>query len=137
MTELNTVAANDAGHLVSPKSPPRRTPPAPSKQESHADYAGIVVQQGRWRVIVCRDGIQWIIQKGDLTRDGWRWTGKSYCRTRKALLRDCVRRSALPAPPELHRLPERINLQVAKVPGQSKLPDQLHPANDSNTKAAA
>jgi hypothetical protein len=46
---------------------------------------------GRWRVIECRDGLQWILQVRNRTetvaRDAWR--GRSYCRTRKALIRCC------------------------------------------------
>jgi hypothetical protein len=39
----------------------------------------------RWRVISCRDGVQWILQARDraetVARDDWR--GRSYCRPKK------------------------------------------------------
>jgi hypothetical protein len=45
----------------------------------------------RFRVIVCRDGIQWILQCRNraemVARSDWR--GRSYCRTRHALTRCC------------------------------------------------
>jgi hypothetical protein len=48
----------------------------------------------RWRVIVCRDGVQWVLQfrnrrsdQETVARDDWR--GRSYCRTRDALIRCC------------------------------------------------
>lgn len=50
----------------------------------------IVVLSPGWRVIVCRDGLQWIIQhrkKGGAERP---WRAVRYCRTRKALLRLCA-----------------------------------------------
>jgi hypothetical protein len=66
-----------------------------------------------WRVIECRDGIQWILQhRGSPKRsrkDDWR--GRSYCRTSEALLR-CTRYHAgevdASALEVLASLPERI-----------------------------
>jgi hypothetical protein len=55
----------------------------------------------RWRVVVCRDGIQWILQRRNVpagtggdrperhSTDDWR--GRSYCRTREALIGCCDR----------------------------------------------
>lgn len=55
--------------------------------ESYNDYDGVICHLGdRWRVIECRDGIQWILQ----TRHGKQWDGRSYCQTRQVLLR-CIR----------------------------------------------
>jgi len=62
--------------------------------ESAEGYPTVVQLGTRWRVVACRDGIQWILQcriRPDrperVTRDDWR--GRSYCRTREALLRCC------------------------------------------------
>jgi hypothetical protein len=42
----------------------------------------------RHRLIVCGDGIQWIVQKTDGTRDGRpRWKSTGFCRTKNALRR--------------------------------------------------
>jgi len=42
----------------------------------------------RWRVIVCRDGIPWILQRRDGERFGRaRWTGRHHCTMRESLIR--------------------------------------------------
>ena len=63
----------------------------PSHRESDDNYARIVARlDDDGRVIVCRDGLQWILQRRDGERGGRaRWTGVGYCQTRKALLRLC------------------------------------------------
>ncbi len=63
----------------------------PSHRESDDNYARIVARlDDDWRVITCRDRLQWILQRRDGVRAGRaRWAGVGYCRTRKALLRLC------------------------------------------------
>lgn len=75
---------------------PERVPPCVlvannSHRESDDAYGAIVARlNAGWRVIECRDGIQWILQRLDGERHGRaRWTGRSYCRTREALNRVC------------------------------------------------
>lgn len=35
-----------------------------SKNETDVDYVGVVAQlDDRWRVVICRNGIQWIVQE--------------------------------------------------------------------------
>ena len=69
-------------------------------------YEGVITRQGKYRVILCRDGIQWIIQrrKGGAGRC---WRALSYCTTRAALIR-LWPTSEGPVPPEITALPERI-----------------------------
>ena len=57
--------------------------------ETADSYVGLIVQLNeQWRVIVCKDGIQWILQRRDAQRSGQaRWTGASYHCDRKSLLR--------------------------------------------------
>ena len=57
--------------------------------EEADDYHAIVAQlSDDWRVIVCRAGVQWIVQHRAGQRHGRsRWVGRSYCRTREALNR--------------------------------------------------
>ena len=43
-----------------------------------------------WRVIVCRDDLQWIIQRRKNGGAERPWRALHYCRTRKALLRLCA-----------------------------------------------
>jgi len=64
---------------------------APSHRESDEAYRGVVaLLNDRWGVIVCKDGIQWILQRQDAGKSlhGAPWRGRSYCRTRQALIRD-------------------------------------------------
>ncbi len=60
-------------------------------RESDDNYARVAARlDDRWRVIVCRDDLQWILQRPDGERAGGaRWTGVSYCLSREALLRLC------------------------------------------------
>ena len=58
--------------------------------ESANDYCRVVaVLNVRWRVIECRDRIQWILQFREKLKAGTAdpWRGRSYCRTREAVLR--------------------------------------------------
>jgi hypothetical protein len=50
--------------------------------ESADDYPGVVANLGKWRVVACRDGEQWILQRKSGT-----WEARSYCRTSEALRR--------------------------------------------------
>jgi hypothetical protein len=57
-------------------------------REQDSDYSKVVLQAGIWRVIECRDGIQWIIQRrAKISLAKPRWRPISYCATRKALIR--------------------------------------------------
>jgi hypothetical protein len=58
-------------------------------QETASTYLGLIAQLNeQWRVVVCKDGIQWILQRRDAQRAGRvRWTGASYHCERKSLLR--------------------------------------------------
>lgn len=83
-----------------------------SHRERGDNYIWLVVQLSpNWRVIQCKDHLQWIIQRRDGQRSGRaRWTGRHYCLTREALLRD-GRTSCVDADPiawaVLEQLPER------------------------------
>jgi hypothetical protein len=72
---------------------PLDAPEVTSRNESAQGYSRLVaVLNGKWRVIECRDGIRWILQARDtlnaLSTTVWR--GRSYCRTKEALLRICA-----------------------------------------------
>jgi hypothetical protein len=69
------------------------------REEDEAYPQIVAVLNMRWRVIVCRHGIQWILQRRAGTRHGRpRWDGNSYCQTREALLR-CISERAGPCDP--------------------------------------
>jgi hypothetical protein len=72
-----------------------------SRQESADLYPRVVAQlTPQWRVIECRDGEQWILQ-----RRSNKWQGHSYCRTSEALRR-VVREHV--GDVDLPDLPERL-----------------------------
>ena len=60
-----------------------------SHRERDHDYYRVITEiNDCLRVIICCDGIQWILQKREGKRDVKpRWTGVSYCTTRSALIR--------------------------------------------------
>lgn len=85
-------------------------------QESADNYCGVVaVLNAHWRVIECHHGLQWILQRRNAPKKarGDDWRGRSYCRTREALIR-CTCASAGEIDPAaatvLASLPERIEL---------------------------
>ena len=85
------------------------------RAESSNDYPFVVaILNNRWRVIACSHGLQWILQYRNraetVARDVWR--GRSYCRTKKALIRVCDAHAGLIDPHGraiLAALPERID----------------------------
>lgn len=72
-------------------APPKQPVMLKSHRERDDHYQALLVRlSSRCRVIVCRDGIQWIIQRGDGATSGQaRWTGAHYCCTRDALMLLC------------------------------------------------
>jgi hypothetical protein len=91
---------------------------APVTAECADNYVGLVaLLNGGWRVVECRDRLQWILQRRGSPEssraDDWR--GRSYCQTRFGLLR-CARAHAGDADPGalavLAALPERIELTM-------------------------
>ena len=64
----------------------------PRHYETADAYDNIVMQLGRrWRVIICKDDLQWIVQKRSVERlHRGKWCAKSYVTSRKALIRLCA-----------------------------------------------
>lgn len=75
-------------------------------RETSDTYRGELFWNGGYRVIVCRDGIQWIIQR-QKKGAGARWMALSYCTTRKSLSRVWTTRTGDYAP-EINLLPENV-----------------------------
>lgn len=77
-------------------------------REGNTDYAWVVVQLSpRWRVIECRDGIQWIIQHGRLNGGEFRWYSKLHCRSLVGLLLhvgELARREGIEMTPAVRQL---------------------------------
>jgi hypothetical protein len=94
--------------------------PTPRKRAASSSYSGrerddgyghVIAQiNDQWRVIVCKDGIQWVLQRRDAERPhrGF-WRGRRYHTSRKDLIAACVALAGLadgPALALLERLPE-------------------------------
>ena len=107
---------------------PRNTPPhgssitgvantkTPSHRERDDNYANIVVQlTPRYRVILCPQGLQWIIQEKECSHEA-PWRAEGYHTSRDSLLKACGKRGLLSdanAEAVLHALPDHVN-QLAK-----------------------
>jgi hypothetical protein len=93
-----------------------------SAAESDDSYAHVVtILNGGWRVIECRHGIQWILQYRNRAETVARhvWRGRSYCRTKEALIRCCDKHAGRIDPAArttLGALPERIDSEKQNVP---------------------
>ena len=62
--------------------------PACNREESENYRAIIAKLNAGWRVIECREAIQWILQRrAGMRRGEPRWDGRCYCRTRQGLMR--------------------------------------------------
>ena len=89
------------------------SPLHPSNRERDDYYANVVLQfSPRWRIITCKHGIQWILQKRSVAPPNTgTWAGKSYATTRDGLMAACSRRGLLFKPSVmtiLSVLPDRI-----------------------------
>lgn len=82
-----------------------------SHRERDDHYSRIVAQPGpRWRIILCRDGLQWIIQKKEASHAG-PWRAEGYYTYRESLIKACGTRGLLSdagTEAALHALPERL-----------------------------
>ena len=85
---------------------------ATSHRESDDNYRDVIALLApRWRVICCRDGIQWILQKKEASHEA-PWRGVKYITTKAALIEACGSLNLLSEPNAeavLYALPERIS----------------------------
>ena len=63
-----------------------------SNRERDDSFSQVVVQMApRWRVIICKDHLQWIIQKRSAeTLHRGEWRGHSYVTSRSSLIKLCA-----------------------------------------------
>jgi len=68
-----------------------------SNRERDDYYANVVLQfSPRWRIITCKHGMQWILQKRSVAPPNTgTWAGKSYATTRGGLMAACSGRGLL------------------------------------------
>lgn len=103
MTQVSRKAGNREGMLAV------QVLPGTDHRETSDGYRGVTINLGSFRVAVCRDGIQWMLQRRrpGFSGVGTAWDTLGYCVTRKALIR--LHRSHIgPEPQELRGLPERF-----------------------------
>ena len=102
---------------------PQNTPPptrrilegvhnnASSHRERDEHYAHLIATPApRWRIILCRDGMQWIIQKKEAPHAG-PWRAEGYYTCRESLIKACGKLDLLSdtnTEAVLYALPERI-----------------------------
>ena len=88
----------------------------PSNRERDDNYAEIVVQLApRYRIILCPQRLQWIIQQQECSHEG-PWRAQEYHTSRASLLKACGKRGFLSDPnveAVLHALPDHVS-QLAK-----------------------
>ena len=69
----------------------------------------------RWRVILCKDCIQFIIQRRSvLSPNTGTWAGKRYCTTKMALIRDCSELNLI-SRPETRQLLDHLPDSASKL----------------------
>lgn len=77
-----------------------------SNFETSPAYRGVISVSGRYRVAVCKDGLQWLVQKRASHRNHTRaqWKSFGYYTTKKALMRTLYSLDRAHMP-EIARLP--------------------------------
>ena len=84
-----------------------------SHRERDDAYIGTIVKlNSRWRLIRCKNQIQWIIQRKESSHLGY-WRGRKYLTTQKSVIEACGSLGLLSEPSKravLEALPVRIKL---------------------------
>jgi hypothetical protein len=75
-------------------------------RETSNRYHGELVRQGNYRVILCKDSIQWILQR-QKGGPGAAWRALGYCATHEALMRLWAGLKCN-IPPKLTQLPDTV-----------------------------
>lgn len=83
-----------------------------SHRESDENYHGVLYRAGRWRVAICRDRIQYLLQRQRPGKAGVgaAWDSRRYCVTSGALIRDWHALTGDPGTPLRYLLPERARM---------------------------
>ena len=81
-----------------------------SHRETDENYFGVIVREGVWRVIACRNGIQWILQRRRRSERaaGGRWVAVGYYLSRGPLI-DRWRKETGMQPESLNDLTKRFS----------------------------
>jgi len=96
-----------------PKKAPVDAQARCTRRERDDNYAHVIANPSpRWRIIMCRDGMQWIIQKKEASHEG-PWRAEGYYTRRESLIKACGKLDLLlDANTEavLHAPPARITI---------------------------
>ena len=88
-----------------------------SHREREDGYIATVVQfSERWRLVLCKDQIQWIIQRKESSRRG-DWRSLKYSTSRESVFEACGRLGLLSDPKveaTLRRLPDHVRQLTKK-----------------------
>lgn len=85
----------------------RLEPKMPRFAESSNEYPFVVANLwDGWRVIECADDMQWVLQRQTSNHGKIQWNGRSFCRSKEALLRN-IRERAIELLPAMLALPDR------------------------------
>jgi hypothetical protein len=68
----------------------------------------------KWRVVECRAGVQWILQRRKSASDGGGWSSRSFCRTSEATRR-LARQDAKPIDPETLVVLDRLREAAGEI----------------------
>jgi hypothetical protein len=74
--------------ILKPCAAQTHIPGPPNHREKNESYPVVASLNDKTRVIRCKDNIQWIVQR----KSGEHWQGRSFCRTRSALIREAKHR---------------------------------------------
>lgn len=77
--------------------------------ESSDNYRNEIFRNGRYRIALCKDGIQWLLQKQDRSK-GSRWRSERYFTTRASIASQWQSATGqLTVPDEVESLPEFVS----------------------------
>lgn len=96
------------------------SPQPPSHRERDETYWGVIVAlSDRWRVIICKDEIQFILQKRSVAPPNTgTWAGKTYSTTRNGLIAACSSHGLLSEPSArqvLEALPSNVRDYTSQI----------------------
>ena len=91
---------------------------AQSHRESDDSYRGVLHIAGRWRIAICRDAVQFLVQRQRPGKSGvgGPWDSQRYCVTRAALIRDWHALAGNPSALPLDLLPARASMLASQLP---------------------
>jgi len=64
-------------------------------REASPNYARVIYCEGLHRIALCKDGVQYLIQRGAKTKNGIEYRAKHFCVTASAAARDWRRMTGL------------------------------------------